>query len=61
MLATSDLRFLSISPTGMPDVVLYPDSGKLAAAERRADGGGLHEVFELTSAVDYMTGEGRDR
>lgn len=59
--ATSDLRFLAISPEGAPDIVLYPDSGKLAAAERRPDGGGLHEVFERSAAVDYMKGEGSAR
>jgi uncharacterized cupin superfamily protein len=56
--ATTALRFLAISPTGAPDIVIYPDSGKLAAAERRPDGGGVHEIFERSSAVDYMRGEG---
>jgi uncharacterized cupin superfamily protein len=59
--ATTDLRFLAISPTGTPDIVIYPDSGKLAAAERRPDGGGVHEIFERSSAVDYMKGEEPER
>lgn len=49
------VRFLSISTNGEPDIVLYPDSGKLGAAERRA--GGLHAFFRVTDAVDYYDGE----
>jgi len=49
------VRFLAISTSGVPDIVLYPDSGKLGAAERRA--GGLHEFFRLNDSVDYYEGE----
>jgi uncharacterized cupin superfamily protein len=49
------VRFIAISTSGVPDVVLYPDSGKLGAAERRPDG--LHEFFRLADAVDYYEGE----
>jgi uncharacterized cupin superfamily protein len=49
------VRFLAVSTSGVPDVVLYPDSGKLGAAERRP--GGLHQFFRQTDAVDYYEGE----
>lgn len=34
------VRFLAFSTNGEPDIVSYPDSGKIGAAERRPDGGG---------------------
>ena len=49
------VRFLAVSTSGVPDIVLYPDSGKLGAAERRT--GGVHEFFRLADAVDYHDGE----
>ena len=51
------LRFLAISTSGAPDIVIYPDSGKLGAYERRPDGSGLFEMFRLADAVDYYDGE----
>jgi uncharacterized cupin superfamily protein len=51
------VRFLAVSTSGEPDLVLYPDSGKLGASERRPDGGGLHAFFRLADAVDYYDGE----
>jgi uncharacterized cupin superfamily protein len=51
------VRFLALSTNGEPDVVLYPDSGKVCAAERRPDGSGLREFFRLADAVDYWDGE----
>lgn len=51
------MRFLALSTSGEPDIVIYPDSGKLGAAERRADGSGLREMFRLSDAVDYWEGE----
>jgi uncharacterized cupin superfamily protein len=50
-------RFLAFSTNGEPDIVLYPDSGKISAAERRPQGGGLRELFRLTDAVEYYEGE----
>ncbi len=50
-------RFLAISTSGAPDVVMYPDSGKLGAFERLPAGGGLYELFRRSDAVDYMDGE----
>lgn len=40
-----------------PDVVIYPDSGKVSPAERRPDGGGLRLLFRIADAVDYYDGE----
>jgi uncharacterized cupin superfamily protein len=51
------VRFLSFSPSGEPDLVVYPDSGKLGAFERLPDGGGLRAMFRLGDAVDYHDGE----
>lgn len=50
------VRFLSISTSGEPDIVSYPDSGKLGAFERLPQGGGLFELFRLSEAVDYYDG-----
>ncbi len=51
------VRFLSFSSSGEPDVVMYPDSGKLGAFERLPDGGGLRAMFRLSDTVDYHDGE----
>lgn len=51
------VRFLALSTNGEPDLVLYPDSGKLGAAERLPSGGGLLSFFRLGDAVDYWDGE----
>ena len=51
------VRLLAASTNGDPDIVLYPDSDKLGAAERLPRGGGLRLVFRLGDAVDYWDGE----
>jgi uncharacterized cupin superfamily protein len=51
------VRLMALSTHGEPDIVLYPDSGKLGAAERLVHGGGLHKFFRLTDDVDYYDGE----
>lgn len=51
------VRFLAISTNGDPDVVIYPDSDKLAANERLPRGGGLKAMFRLSDTVDYHDGE----
>ncbi len=51
------VRFLSFSTSGEPDVVIYPDSGKLGAFERLPAGGGLRAMFRLSDTVDYHEGE----
>jgi uncharacterized cupin superfamily protein len=50
------VRLLAISTSGQPEVVMYPDEGKLGAAERRPDGGGVREFFHLCDAVAYWDG-----
>jgi uncharacterized cupin superfamily protein len=49
-------RVLAVS-TQKPDVVIYPDSGKLGAFERIPEGGGLYKLFRLDDEVDYWEGE----
>ena len=51
------VRFLAFSTQPGPDIVMYPDSGKVGAFERRPEGGGLYELFRLEDAVDYYEGE----
>jgi uncharacterized cupin superfamily protein len=51
------VRFLSFSTSGEPDIVIYPDSGKLGAFERLPEGGGLRAMFRLGDTVDYHDGE----
>lgn len=51
------VRLLALSTHGDPDIVLYPDSGKLGAAERLPRGGGLRRFFRLSDDVDYYDGE----
>jgi uncharacterized cupin superfamily protein len=51
------VRFLAFSPSGEPDVVLQPDSGKVGAFERLPDGGGLRLWFRREDARDYYDGE----
>ena len=50
------LRFLSVSTHGQPDVVIYPDEGKLCAAERTPDGSGLKTYFRMADNVPYDEG-----
>jgi uncharacterized cupin superfamily protein len=52
---TEPVRFLAISTSGDPDIVLYPDSGKVGVAQRTP--GGLLAFFRLGEAVDYYDGE----
>ena len=51
------VRFLALSTNGDPDIVLYPDSGKVGAAERLPEGGGFRTFFRLGDEVDYYDGE----
>jgi uncharacterized cupin superfamily protein len=52
-----EAAFLSMSNHGTPDMVVYPDSGKIGVGERRARGGGLKRYFRAEDAVDYWDGE----
>ncbi len=51
------VRFLAFSSSGEPDIVMYPDSGKLGAFERLPEGGGLRTMFRLADVVEYHEGE----
>ncbi len=51
------VRLMALSTHGDPDIVIYPDSGKLGAAERLPHGGGLRRFFRLAEDVDYYDGE----
>jgi uncharacterized cupin superfamily protein len=50
------LRLLVVSTHGQPDIVLYPDEGKIGPAERTPDGHGLKRYFFLKDAVPYDEG-----
>jgi uncharacterized cupin superfamily protein len=52
----ADVRFLALSTNGQPDVVLYPDEGKVCAAERTPDGSGFKAYHRLEDGVDYWEG-----
>jgi uncharacterized cupin superfamily protein len=51
------VRFLAVSTQLGPDILIQPDSGKVGAAERRPEGGGLRLWFRRDDAVDYYEGE----
>jgi uncharacterized cupin superfamily protein len=51
------VRFVSFSTSGEPDIVIYPDSGKLGAFERLPQGGGLRTMFRMAGTVDYHESE----
>jgi uncharacterized cupin superfamily protein len=50
------VRFLALSTNGEPDIVLYPDAGKVGVNERRPDGAGFGAYFFGDHAVDYWEG-----
>jgi uncharacterized cupin superfamily protein len=50
-------RFLAASTNGDPDIVVYPDSGKVSAAQRLPQGSGLQAMFRCADTVDYYDGE----
>jgi len=50
------VRFLAFS-NQVPDIVVYPDSDKVGAFERRPEGDGLYALFRRCDAVDYLDGE----
>jgi len=52
------VAFSRSARTGDPDLVLYPDSRKLGAAQRLSEApGGLALVFRIADAVDYYVDE----
>ncbi|WCB91942.1 hypothetical protein DSM104299_00621 [Baekduia alba] len=51
-----DARFLVVSTHGAPDVVLYPDEGKIGPAERRTHDDGMKMYFKVADQVPYEDG-----
>jgi uncharacterized cupin superfamily protein len=54
---TITVRVISLSTNGEPEVVVFPDSGKIAADQRLPLGGGLRAVFRLAEQTDLLDGE----
>ena len=54
-------RYVIAASQGTPEIIEYPDSGKIAAMARTetAAGGPLFTVNRLADAVDYFDGESR--
>jgi uncharacterized cupin superfamily protein len=50
-------RMLAFSTSGVPDIVIRPDSGTIGVFERRPEGGGLYSHFRVHDAVNYFEGE----
>ncbi|MCW2982695.1 MAG: cupin protein [Conexibacter sp.] len=55
----SEARFLVVSTHGQPDVVIYPDEGKVGPTARQPDGGGFTMYFKMDHAVGYDEGIAR--
>ena len=51
------VTFLAVSSHGRPDVVVYPDAGKIGVGERLPRGGGLRAYFRRSDEVGYFDGE----
>ena len=50
------VRFLALSTSGEPDIILQPDAGKIGALERRPEGGGLRAWFRQSDERPYWEG-----
>ena len=50
------VRLLVVSPAGVPEICVYPDSGKVGIYDR-APTEGLRELYRRGDAVDYYEGE----
>ncbi len=51
------VRVLIVSPGGVPEICVYPDSDKVGVYEGRAQGGGLAALFRRSERVDLFDGE----
>ena len=51
------VRFLAIATKGEPEIVVYPDSGKIGAVAKQPDAPGLRAFFVTDDAVDFWAGE----
>jgi uncharacterized cupin superfamily protein len=45
-----DVRFLAVSSQGTAEVVVHPDTDRIAVADRRRDGTGLRASFRRADA-----------
>ena len=50
----STVRFLAVSNSGMPEVVVQVDANKIGAFERRPGGGGIREWYRRSDAKPYF-------
>jgi uncharacterized cupin superfamily protein len=52
-------RYVIVASQGSPEIIEYPDSGKIAAMSRTetAGGGPLFSIHRLADEVDYFEGE----
>jgi uncharacterized cupin superfamily protein len=48
-----EVKFLAISTHGTPDVVIYPDEGKVSPAQRLTESDGIKMYFKMDDQVDY--------
>jgi uncharacterized cupin superfamily protein len=52
------VRMLVVSPNGVPEICIYPDSDKVGVyGDRVGHGEGLRELHRRSDAVDYYEGE----
>lgn len=51
------VRLLAMRTHGTPDIVVYPDSDKISAAERLPGSDGRKHYFRIADEVDYWDGE----
>jgi uncharacterized cupin superfamily protein len=55
--ASTTAVVISISTNGDPEIIAFPDSGKIAADERRPDGQGFRTVLSLAEPVGLFEDE----
>ena len=51
------VRLLVVSPSGVPEICVDPDSGKIGVYDGQPEAGGLRELYRRSDAVDYYEGE----
>ncbi|HEX2708491.1 MAG TPA: cupin domain-containing protein [Solirubrobacterales bacterium] len=51
-----EATFLALSRSGRPDIVVYPDTGKISVSERQPDGSGLRAIFNHGEEVGFLEG-----
>lgn len=57
--SAEDVRFLSVSTAGQPEIVVYPDEGKIGVNDRAqvpSGHGSINSYFRRGDAVDYYDG-----